>query len=368
MTKSITDIAREAGASSELGWDPKISDDRRIWAFFDEEVEAFVTAIKAAHLAELTRGVEMPEPVGLTVEHGADIERVAASLDYGKSFEIKSGTQLITLDQCQQAVAAAVARHKQEWNRFHHLMKKYGLHPGRTDDDLLEILDKHLGALTAELAKKDAEIAEHVSAHAKYMQQHTAAYNQQVENYRNLQATSIANEEGLRQQLHIANARIRALQKLGVMVEDLEEQMGALTAERDALKTAEAINDQLRDQKTRLDATCAKLEAQRDKANESSAHWQHKYTELTVERDALQRQVVHYRDGWANVCNANQGLINDLAAEQAKVDALRKALEGVMYWDNDKPEWADARAALQPDPHEDFNCPLEELPDGENKT
>ena len=50
---NITDIAREAGASSELGWDPKISDDRRIWAFFDEEVEAFVTAIKAAHLEEL---------------------------------------------------------------------------------------------------------------------------------------------------------------------------------------------------------------------------------------------------------------------------------------------------------------------------
>ena len=34
-----------------------------------------------------------------------------------------------------------------EWlSRFHHLMKKHGLHPGRTDDDLLDILDAHLSA------------------------------------------------------------------------------------------------------------------------------------------------------------------------------------------------------------------------------
>ena len=91
-------------------------------------------------------------------------------------------------------------------------------------------------AVAAAVTGKDAEIAELIAAHAEYMRQYTAAYNQQVENYRNLQATSIANEEGLRQQLHIANARIRALQKLGVMVEDLEKQMEALTAERDTLK------------------------------------------------------------------------------------------------------------------------------------
>lgn len=29
-------------------------------------------------------------------------------------------------------------------NRLHHVMKKHGLHPGRTDDDILDILDRHL--------------------------------------------------------------------------------------------------------------------------------------------------------------------------------------------------------------------------------
>jgi chromosome segregation ATPase len=35
---------------------------------------------------------------------------------------------------------------KQSINRFHHIMHKAGLHPGRTDDDLLEILERHLAA------------------------------------------------------------------------------------------------------------------------------------------------------------------------------------------------------------------------------
>jgi hypothetical protein len=29
-------------------------------------------------------------------------------------------------------------------DRFHHVMKKHGLHPGRTDDDLIQILDETL--------------------------------------------------------------------------------------------------------------------------------------------------------------------------------------------------------------------------------
>ena len=83
---------------------------------WDAEVkDAYQRGYEAGKSAasEPVQGVEMPEPVGVTVEHGDDIERVAASLDYGKSFEIKSGTKLVTLDQCQHAVAAAVARERQ---------------------------------------------------------------------------------------------------------------------------------------------------------------------------------------------------------------------------------------------------------------
>jgi hypothetical protein len=46
---------------------------------------------------------------------------------------------------------AEIERHKTDWSRFHHVMAKHGLHPGRTDDDLIDILDRAL-------ADRDAEI------------------------------------------------------------------------------------------------------------------------------------------------------------------------------------------------------------------
>ena len=61
-----------------------------------------------------------------------------------------------------------------------------------------------------------------------------------------------------------------------------------------------------------------------------------------------------WRDEWSEVCNENQILSNtcdeslafikELIAER---NALKDALEGVMYWDNGKPEWEIARAAIQ---------------------
>jgi hypothetical protein len=44
---------------------------------------------------------------------------------------------------------AALAQKESDWNRFHHVMHKHGLHPGRTDDDLIDILDKALSPRTA---------------------------------------------------------------------------------------------------------------------------------------------------------------------------------------------------------------------------
>ena len=41
-------------------------------------------------------------------------------------------------------------QHKQDWSRFHHTMKQHGLHPGRTDDCLIEILDKALAQYKAD--------------------------------------------------------------------------------------------------------------------------------------------------------------------------------------------------------------------------
>jgi hypothetical protein len=152
MTKSIIEIAREAGALTEIRTSLNVDGDSIL--FMPEELEAFAAAIKAAHIEELC-SVEMPEPVGYVSTH-TSLEQDPYHIQFNQKLtHVYRDTAVridpvVTLDQLQQTVAAAVARHKQDWNRFHHLMKKYGLHQGRTDDDLLDILDKHLAALTAE--------------------------------------------------------------------------------------------------------------------------------------------------------------------------------------------------------------------------
>ncbi len=48
-----------------------------------------------------------------------------------------------------------------DWSRFHHLMKKHGLHPGRTDDDLLVILDAKLSQDAQQVAVPQGHVTYH---------------------------------------------------------------------------------------------------------------------------------------------------------------------------------------------------------------
>jgi hypothetical protein len=38
---------------------------------------------------------------------------------------------------------------RQDWSRVHHVLAKHGLHPGRTDDHLADVIDRALTRLTA---------------------------------------------------------------------------------------------------------------------------------------------------------------------------------------------------------------------------
>ena len=97
MTKSITDIAREAG----------LNDFGVAWQM--DALERFAAAIKAAHLEELA-SVGMPEPVAL-VSHAGGSSSV--SFKHRDIASLPDRAHLVTLDQCQQAVAAAVATNEQ---------------------------------------------------------------------------------------------------------------------------------------------------------------------------------------------------------------------------------------------------------------
>jgi len=79
-------------------------------------------------------------PVSAIARESADaIDALQA--DYGAKCN-----ELELVHESHDALQAENERLKQDWNRFHHLMKKHGLHPGRTDDDLLLILDAELAA------------------------------------------------------------------------------------------------------------------------------------------------------------------------------------------------------------------------------
>ena len=112
MTKSIIELAREAGASAYAN---RHYPDQPYMTFSPEKLEAFATAIKAAHLAELTQGVEMPETLGFMWQHD-ETGRIGFAEESQRQPWSKGNPRLaivcdiVTLDQCQQAVAAAVAR------------------------------------------------------------------------------------------------------------------------------------------------------------------------------------------------------------------------------------------------------------------
>ena len=90
MTKSITDIAREAGIDTSRNW---------------ERFESFARRHHAAILAELLAGVEMPEPVGAVYTiNGLSHCTITKALD---------DTDLFTLDQCREYAAGQVLRERE---------------------------------------------------------------------------------------------------------------------------------------------------------------------------------------------------------------------------------------------------------------
>jgi hypothetical protein len=200
---NITDIAREAG----------LNDFGVAWQM--DALEAFATAIKAAHLAELTQGVEMPEPAFHVWIDPITMAYVANKYDK----PVLESTPVVTLDQCQQAVAAAVARKATQVG----------------DINVVELIAER-DSLTAELAKKDAEIDEAATKALDY----ASKYNDIVQ--------SITDPENQPSQYGTVTLAM----------------YHALTAERDALaKKVEVLRDALeyhQAQTRPIDTTRAALE------------------------------------------------------------------------------------------------------------
>jgi len=79
-----------------------------------------------------------------------EITRLTAELNAERLFSKQAMSSVLEIAAQRDAARAEFDTDRQNWNRFHHLMKKYGWHPGRTDDDLIEILDAELEAMRRE--------------------------------------------------------------------------------------------------------------------------------------------------------------------------------------------------------------------------
>lgn len=96
-------------------------------------------------LRKATLAAPQPEPVGEVVIGEEGMTKGWTVIKWRADLPpIAVGTKLYA--ECPQWIS-----------RFHHLMKKHGLHPGRTDDDLLDILDAHLSASQPQRAPLTSE-------------------------------------------------------------------------------------------------------------------------------------------------------------------------------------------------------------------
>jgi len=146
--KTITELATEAGFEH---YDQFPAD-------YQNKIQRFAALLKAAHLEELQPAIiksieegvmrgakaqmeklladagEMPEPVGVVrmVPTGVHDEQRVEFFMHSKIPEV--GTELFTLTQCQQAVAAAVARKDAELSKAINTLATYLDHANKETD------------------------------------------------------------------------------------------------------------------------------------------------------------------------------------------------------------------------------------------
>ena len=104
---NITDIAREVGIKFEEYYETFPLVARAVTV---PQLERFATAIKAAILAELLAGVEMPEPVGEVLPNwSTEKERIeGVRVHLYKSIAVAE--KLVTLDQLREYAAGQVLK------------------------------------------------------------------------------------------------------------------------------------------------------------------------------------------------------------------------------------------------------------------
>jgi len=149
MTKSIIELADAYAVATYKSGDP----DSEQASHERTKLLGAVAAIKAAHLEELA-GVEMPEPVAECIHSDKrgyfQMAKVGRLVLDEEDKEIGfSVVKFVTLDQCREAVAAAVAKQREIRQR----MEDEYLKVAQQDDEVRAALTAERDALAVDLAK-----------------------------------------------------------------------------------------------------------------------------------------------------------------------------------------------------------------------
>jgi len=75
---------------------------------------------------------------------------------------------IIQARELMRSAAAKIIADRDDFDRFHHLMKKYDWHPGRTNDDLLDILDAKLSELHLKVKRLETANDQPIKDTARY--------------------------------------------------------------------------------------------------------------------------------------------------------------------------------------------------------
>lgn len=131
---------------------------------------------------------------------------------------------------------------------------------------------------------------------------------------------------------------------------NVQDELAALRAENERLK--QSVLDELpvlEKLNSRFGEVCIErdtLRAENADLKKEASLLSHLAAQHLSEARMAQAENKHLNDALTNANKFMRQFATDRDAAQADAARMREALEGVMYWDNGKPEWAVARAAL----------------------
>jgi hypothetical protein len=154
--QAATEIERLINALREIaGMDPNTDSEEGYNEWGEADCFRRVREIAEKALDNRPRALAQPND-GQPLQGGFNNAELRAAWDKKLPGQEPKGQELSAF-AIGSEVGFAHARdlEMQDWNRLHHVCKKHGIHPGRTDDSLIDVIDHALEPPQADTARLD---------------------------------------------------------------------------------------------------------------------------------------------------------------------------------------------------------------------